>query len=34
MVPSEFEELARRAEQGAFEPADYAKIGRVLKAYL
>ncbi len=34
MVPSEFEELLRRADQGAFEEGDYAKIGGVLKAYL
>src|SRR5258708_36573452 len=34
MVPSEFEELLRRADQGAFEEGDYAKIGGVVKAYL
>jgi transposase len=34
MDPAEFEELMRRAEQGAFEEGDYAKIRGVLKAYL
>ncbi len=34
MGPAEFEELVRRAEQGAFEAEDYAKIRVVLKAYL
>lgn len=34
MAPAEFEELTRRAEQGAFEAEDYAKIRIVLKAYL
>ena len=32
--PAEFEELMRRAEQGAFEDGDYATIRNVLKAYL
>ncbi|HLW79190.1 MAG TPA: transposase [Terriglobia bacterium] len=34
MNPAEFEELMRRAEQGAFEEGDYAKIRGVLEAYL
>ena len=34
MNPAEFEELMRRAAQGAFEEDDYAKIRGVLKAYL
>src|ERR1700682_2688746 len=34
MDPAEFEELMRRAEQGAFEEGDYAKIRGVLEAYL
>ena len=34
MTPAEFEELMRRAEQGAFEEGDHAKISGVLKAYL
>lgn len=34
MNPAEFEELMRRAEQGAFEEGDYTKIRGVLKAYL
>ena len=33
MNPAEFEELMRRAEQGAFEEGDYAKIRSVFKAY-
>jgi len=34
MNPAEFEELMRRAAQGAFEEDDYAKIRGVLNAYL
>jgi transposase len=34
MNPAEFEQLMRRAEQGAFEEGDYTKIRGVLKAYL
>lgn len=34
MNPAEFEQLMRRAEQGAFEEGDYTKIRGVIKAYL